>query len=117
MSNDTIYTIDFPGRFRRPLDEERLKGFVIVSEVHRCSSYARFLATEDGATVALGLSVEDPVGRVASANLDAKWVGNSSAGNFKSRINKSGNRDFYPLFRLVSLTEGDISTGVIGDLG
>jgi hypothetical protein len=116
MNNDTIYTIDSPGKFRRLLDEERVKGLVIVSEVHRCSSYARFLATEGGATVALGLSVEAPINTVASADLDAKWVRNSSAGNFKSRVNKTGKRDFYPLFRLVSLTESDVSTGLRGDL-
>ena len=114
MNNDTIYTIDSPGKLRRLLDEEKVKGLVIVSEVHRCSSYARFLATEDGATVALGLSVEDPIGN--SAAVDAKWVRNSSAGNFKARVNATGKRDFYPLFRLVSLTEGNISTGLRGEL-
>ena len=113
MNNDTIYTIDSPGKFRRLLDEERMRGLVIVSEVHRCSSYARFLATEDGVTVALGLNLGDSVGDIASTN-DAKWVRNSSAGNFKSRVNTTGKRDFYPLFRLVSLVEGDISTGLTG---
>jgi len=71
---------------------------------------------EDGATVALRLSIEDPVDRVTSVNLDAKWVESSSAGNFKSRINKNRKHDFYPLFKLVLLMEGDISTGVIGNL-
>jgi len=85
MNNDTISTIDSPRKLRRLLDEEKIKGLVIVSDVHRCSSYARFQATsEDGATVALGLNVEDPVGTVASASLDTEWVRNSSAGNFKS---------------------------------
>jgi len=95
MNNDTIYTIDSPGKFRRLLDEERMRmpGLVIVSEVHRCSSYARFLATEDGATVALGLNLGDPVGDIASAN-NARWVRNSSAGNFKSRVNTNGRREF-----------------------
>jgi hypothetical protein len=114
MYNDTISTIDSPGKFRRLL-EERMKGLVIVSEVHQCSSYARFLATEGGATVAIGLSVEDPVSNLASANVDAKWVRNASTGNFKSRVNKTGKRNFYPLFRLISLTEGDISMGLIGE--
>jgi hypothetical protein len=113
MKNDTIYTIDSPGKFRRLLDEERMRGLVIVSEVHRCSSYARFLATEDGATVALGLNFEEPAGNITSEN-NAKWVRNSSAGNFKSRVNMTGRRDFYPLFRLVALAEGDISTGLEG---
>jgi hypothetical protein len=116
MYNDTIFTIDSPGKFRRLLDEEKVKGLVIVSEVHRCSSYARFLAPEGGATVVLGLSVEGPIDNTASATLDAKWVRNSSAGNFKARVNATGKRDFNPLFRLVSLTEGDVSTGLRGDL-
>jgi len=116
MYNSTIYTIESPGKFRRLLDEERIKGLVIVSEVHRCSSYARFLATEDGATVALGLGVEAPIDGMGTANMDAKWVRNSSAGNFKSNVNQNGKREFYPLFRLVSLTEGNISTGLRGDL-
>jgi len=114
MDNDTIYAIDSPGKLRRLLDEKKMKGFVIVSEVHRCSSYARFLSTEDGATVVLGLSATDPIGK--SATLDTKWVRNSSGGNFKARVNATGRRDFYPLFRLVSLTEGDISTGLRGEL-
>ena len=113
MYNDTIHAIDSPGKFRCLLEEERMRDRVIVSEVHRCSSYARFLATEDGATVALGLNLGDPVGDLASTN-DAKWVRNSSAGNFKWRVNTTGKRDFYPLFRLVSLEEGDISTGLTG---
>jgi hypothetical protein len=111
MNNDTIYTIDSPGKLRRLLEEEKkVKGLVIVSQVHRCSSYARFLATEDGATVALGLSVADPVGD--SATVDAKWVRNSSAGNFKTKVNPTGERNFYPLFKLVSLTEGAITTSL-----
>ena len=63
--------------------------------------------------MALGLSVEDPISN--SATFDTKWVGNSSGGNFKARVNASGKRDFYPLFRLVSLMEGDISTGLRGE--
>jgi len=111
MNNDTIYAINAPGRLRRLLDEEDVKGLVIVSEVHRCSSYARFLSTGDGITMAIGLDLGGPAGSAAPAN-DAKWVKNSSAGNFKSRVNSSGKRHFYPLFRLVSLTAGDVSIGL-----
>ena len=75
-----------------------MKGLVIVSKAHRCLLYTRFLATEDGATVAIGLSINDPVGNVAAADVDANWVRNASAGNFKSRVNKTGKRNFYPLF-------------------
>ena len=112
MYNDTIYTIDSPGKLCRLLEEERIKGLMIVSEVHHCSSYAWFLATECGTTVALGLNVEDAVGKMASGNLDSKWVWSLYAGNFKSRVNTTSKRDFYPLFRLVSLTDSDISTGL-----
>ena len=108
MNNDTIYTIDSPGKLHRLLEEEGVKGRVIVSQVHRCSSYARFLATEDGATVALGLSVAVPVSNPVA--VDAKWVRNSGVGNFKTKVNSNGQRDFYPLFKLVSLAEGDITT-------
>ena len=68
---------------------------------------ARFLAT--GAIVTLRLSVEVPIGN--SATRDAKWMRNSNVGNFKARDNSTGKTDFYPFFRLVSLTKGDISIG------
>jgi hypothetical protein len=103
MDNDTIYTIDTPGKFRRLLEEEKVKDRVLVSQVHRCSSYARFLTTEDGATVALGVSVADPVSN--SAAVDAKWVRNSGVGNFKTKVNSTGERKFYPLFKLVTLSK------------
>jgi len=103
MDNDTIYTIDSPGKFRRLLEEEKVKDRVLVSQVHRCSSYARFLTTEDGATVALGVSVADPVSN--SAAVDAKWVRNSGVGNFKTKVNSTGERKFYPLFKLVTLSK------------
>ncbi|KDR72754.1 hypothetical protein GALMADRAFT_45227, partial [Galerina marginata CBS 339.88] len=112
MDNDTITTIDSPGKLRRLLAESSLKGSVIVSEVHKCSSYARFLATKGSATVAMGLAMEPPVANVAEAKVDAKWVHTSSAGNFKSKVNKSGTRTYYPLFRLVSLTESTLSSGM-----
>lgn len=63
MDNDTLSTIDLPGKLRRLL---KVKGLVIVSEFHRCSSYAHFLATNNGATVAFGLSVEVPTGNSAT---------------------------------------------------
>ena len=117
MDNDTILTINPPGKLRRLLAEKALeKGYVIVSEVHRCSSYARFLSAAAGATVALGLAAQPPVGNVGSANVDAKWVHSSSAGNFKAKVNKEGKRVFYPLFRLVALKESAVSTGLRGEL-
>ncbi|KAF8957391.1 hypothetical protein BDZ97DRAFT_1762985 [Flammula alnicola] len=117
MDNDTISTINPPGKLRRLLDEKRIpKGSVIVSEVHQCSSYARYLSTEGSTTILMGLSVEAPAGNIASANLDAKWMHSASAGNFKMKVNKDGKRDFYPLFRLVSLVENGVSKGLRGEL-
>lgn len=116
MDNDTISTIDPPGKLRRLLAEPTMKGLVVVSEVHRCASYARFLSTQSGATVAMGLSVEPPIVNVAAASVDAKWVHSSNAGNFKAKVNKSGKRAFYPLFRLVALTDNDVASGLRGEL-
>ncbi|KAJ6622148.1 hypothetical protein B0H10DRAFT_1788477 [Mycena sp. CBHHK59/15] len=116
MENDTISTVDPPGALRRLLEDSSMCGFVIVSEVHRCSAYARLLTAHANSTVALGLSVEPPVSGLASATTDATWVRSTASGNFRSRVNKGGERDFYPLFRLVSLTEKAASTGLRGEL-
>jgi hypothetical protein len=116
MDNDIITTIDPPGCLRRLLDDKTMQGCVIVSQVHRCSSYARLLTAKGGKSVAIGLNVEPPVSGVVAATADAKWVRSSSAGNFKSKVNKSGNRDYYPLFRLVSLKDKETSSGLRGEL-
>jgi hypothetical protein len=91
-----------------------MRGLVIVSEVHACSSYAGLLTAQTGSTVALGLSVEPPVSGAASATANATWVRSVASGNFKARVNKEGHRKFYPLFRLVSLKEEAISAGLQG---
>ncbi|KAJ7222773.1 hypothetical protein B0H12DRAFT_1241075 [Mycena haematopus] len=114
MENTTLTCIDPPGALRRLLKDTSMRGSVIVSEVHCCSSYARMLTTREGTTVALGLRVEPPVSGVASASANATWVRNLSSGNFRSQVNKDGKRKFYPLFRLVSLTEKATSTGLRG---
>ena len=123
MENDILVAISPPGILRRLLNSKEFqhlvdnkKNPVLVSEVHQCSSYARFLSLKAGATVALALTAEPPVANVGGANIDAKWVCSNSAGNFKSKVNKDGKRMFYPLFRLVSLKEGDVSTGMRGEL-
>ncbi|KAJ7137945.1 hypothetical protein C8R44DRAFT_695178 [Mycena epipterygia] len=112
MEKDTISLIDPPGALRRLLKDPSMRGMVIVSEVHCCSSYARMLTAQEGSTIALGLSVEPPVSGVASAAANATWVRNVSSGNFRSRVNTKGDRKFYPLFRLVSITEKATSTGL-----
>ncbi|KAF8188775.1 hypothetical protein K438DRAFT_1971949 [Mycena galopus ATCC 62051] len=117
MENTKLTCIDPPGALRGLLKDTSMRGFVIVSEVHCCSSYARMLTTQEGTTVALGLSVEPPVSGAASVSAAATWVRNVSSGNFRSQVNKKGERKFYPLFRLVSLTEKATSTGLRGDSG
>ena len=114
MDNDTVTTIDPPGVLRRLLDDPSMKGLVIVSEAHKSSSFARLLTAEGTSNVAIGLSVEPPVSGAVSATADAKWVRSSNAGNFKSKINKDGKRVFTPLFRLVSLDDREVSTGMRG---
>jgi hypothetical protein len=116
MDNDTISALSMPGKLRRLLDEKRIhKGSVIVSEVHRSASYARYLSTKEDNSVAIGLAAE-PVasGVVGSVSVASKWMHTAVTGNFKAKANKSGARDFYPLFRLVSLVEQDVSTGFRG---
>ncbi|KAF9240016.1 hypothetical protein BU15DRAFT_74244 [Melanogaster broomeanus] len=116
MNNDTISTIDPPGCLRRLLDEDELKNRVIVSEVHRTSSYARHLSAPGAKSITIGLSAE-PLPGAVSAQADMKWVKSSDAGNFKSKVNNKGAaRAYYPLFRLVSLKETDASVGLRGPL-
>ncbi|KAJ7138021.1 hypothetical protein C8R44DRAFT_340369 [Mycena epipterygia] len=90
MQNDRISLIDPPGALRRLLEDPSMRGMVVVSEIHCCSSYARMLTAQAGSTIALGLSVEPPVSGVASATANATWVRNVSSGNFRSRVNKTG---------------------------
>jgi hypothetical protein len=123
MVNDILVTISPPGKLRRLLDSEELqhlvdnnKDLVLVSEVHQCSSYARFVSSKANTSIALAFSAEPPVANVGGANVNAKWIYSNSAGNFKSKVNKDGKRMFYPLFRLVSLKEGPLSTGMRGRL-
>ncbi|CCM00514.1 uncharacterized protein FIBRA_02548 [Fibroporia radiculosa] len=116
MQKDTIFTLDPPGSLRQLLEDESMRGLVVVSEVHRCSSYARLLTAGANESVAIGLSVSSPISTAASADAEVKWIRNTNTGNFKSRINKSGERQYYPLFRLVSIKEEDVSTGLRGEL-
>jgi hypothetical protein len=114
MENDMISCIEPQGALRRLLKDPTMRGFVVVSQVHSCSSYARILTAQSGGTIALGLSIEPPVSGVASATANATWVRSIASGNFKSGVNREGYRKFYPLFRLVSLKEEAISMGLQG---
>ncbi|KAJ7910546.1 hypothetical protein B0H13DRAFT_2486442 [Mycena leptocephala] len=112
MENAMITIIDPPGTLKCLLDDPSMRGVVVVSEVHSCSSYARLLSAEGRGIVALGLRVEPPISGIASAGATATWVRNVTSGNFKSGANTEGERSFYPLFRLVSLSEEATSTGI-----
>lgn len=114
MDNDTVTSIDPPGSLRRLLDDKSMQGCVVVSQVHRCSKFARLLTAKGSGSVALGLSVEPPVSGAVSAKLDTKWVRSSSSGNFKSKVGRDDQRDFYPLFKLVSMTDQGTSSGMRG---
>jgi hypothetical protein len=112
MEDTRITIIDPPGALKRLLEDPSMRDVVVVSEVHSCSSYARLITAEAGSTVALGLCVEPPISGVASASATATSVRDVTSGNFKSGANIEGERSFYPLFRLVSLSERDMSTGL-----
>ncbi|KAJ7910559.1 hypothetical protein B0H13DRAFT_1520832, partial [Mycena leptocephala] len=112
MEDTRITIIDPPGALKRLLEDPSMRDVVVVSEVHSCSSYARLITAEAGSTVSLGLRVEPPIPGVASASATATWVRDVTSGNFKSGANMEGERSFYPLFRLVSLSERDMSTGL-----
>ncbi|KAJ6544662.1 hypothetical protein DFH09DRAFT_1282326 [Mycena vulgaris] len=112
MDNDATTVIDFAGALRPLLEDPKMRGAVVVSEVHSCSSYARVLTDNTGSTIALGLRVDPPVPGVASIAVDARWVTSRTLGNFKSGVSKNGDRKFCPLFRLVSLEETDVAMGL-----
>ncbi|KAF7334482.1 hypothetical protein MVEN_02277700 [Mycena venus] len=103
QKNTMITSIEAPAALKRVLEDPSMRGFCIVSEVHSCSAYARWLTTIRGGAIALGLRIE-PSG-FASVGATATWVKSATSGNFKSHVNKSGERLFYPLYRLVSLSE------------
>lgn len=96
---------------------------VIVSEVHRCSSYIRALTSSNSRDLYLGVSVEPPVASAAAgkAKFEGRWITSSTMGNFKSKVDAKGQRSFCPLFRLVTFKETAVTTGLRGprevDLG
>ncbi|KAJ7910557.1 hypothetical protein B0H13DRAFT_2486459 [Mycena leptocephala] len=115
MENAMITLVDPPGALKYLLDDPNMRGVVVVSEVHSCSSYARVITAEAGGIVALGLRAEPPISGIGSVAATATWVRNVASGNFKSQVNKMGERSFYPLFRLVSFSEEETSTGIGGN--
>jgi hypothetical protein len=112
MENPMITIIDPPGRLKALLEDPSMRNMVVVSEVHSCSSYARLFSAEEGGTVTLGLHVKYPVPGAASADAIGTWVRHGTFGNFKTQVNTLGEHAFYPLFRLVSRSEEQTSTGI-----
>ncbi|KIJ56326.1 hypothetical protein M422DRAFT_57686 [Sphaerobolus stellatus SS14] len=114
MENEATSLIDPPAALLSLLGDSKMQGRVLVSQTHRCSSYARLLTAEGASNVTIGLAATPPATDVVSAQVTTKWVKTTSAGNFKSGINKDQKRNFYPLFRLVSVKQGPVSVGLRG---
>ena len=115
MENDAITTIDRQGSLIPLLQRPDMQDIVVVSEVHTCASYARYLGTPEVKSVSIGLSVQGPASDSASGNIRMEWVRSNNIGNFKSKVNKGGERTYCPLFRLVSLNEEDITNGLMSE--
>ncbi|KAJ7655801.1 hypothetical protein DFH06DRAFT_1132860 [Mycena polygramma] len=112
MESPMLTMIDPPGVLQRLLEDPSMRGTVVVSEFHSCSSYARLLTAETGGTIALGLKLEPPTPGVASVSASTMWVRSVVSGNFKFQVDKTGERTFYPLFRLVSTVGEEMSMGI-----
>ncbi|KAJ7087549.1 hypothetical protein B0H15DRAFT_297609 [Mycena belliarum] len=118
MQNDVVRAIAPPGALRRLLAAPRMRGLVVVAEVHACASYARLLTARGGGTVALGLRVAPAAtapAAAAAAAVSATWVRSVGSGNFRAGVDGRGERRYCPLFRLVSLDEKAVSTGMRGE--
>jgi hypothetical protein len=112
MENPMITIIDPPGALKALLEDPSMRDMVVVSEVHSCSSYARLLTAEESGTITLSLHVKPPMPNAVSASAIGTWVRHGASGNFKSQVDMKGERTFYPLFRLVSRSEEETSTGI-----
>lgn len=112
MENDCITTVYPPGCLKRLLERDTMRGLVVVSEVHRCSSYMRCLTSPGTKVLAIGMRVEPPI--FGSGRGEVKWMRSTRAGNFKANAARGGDRKFYPLYRLSALKEGGLATGVRG---
>ncbi|KIJ36091.1 hypothetical protein M422DRAFT_179896 [Sphaerobolus stellatus SS14] len=115
MENEATTLIDPPAKLLPLLEDHEMQGRVIVSQTHRCSSYARLLTAQGDSNVTVGLNATALTDGPASAQTMAKWVRSTAGGYFKSRINRTGKRSFYPLFKLVSVKQEAISVGLRGE--
>ncbi|KAI6123480.1 hypothetical protein EDD16DRAFT_1566720 [Pisolithus croceorrhizus] len=82
--NDSVTTIDPATALGRLLGEVALRDRVVVSETHRCASYA---------------------------SACPKWVRTNKTGYFKGKADNSGERKYYPLYKLVSVRSDGGNTG------
>ncbi|KAJ7901213.1 hypothetical protein B0H14DRAFT_2671013 [Mycena olivaceomarginata] len=70
------------------------------------------LAMENPMITIIDPPVEPPLPVAASAGAVGTWVRHGASGNFKSQVDMKGERAFHPLFRLVSRSEEETSTGI-----
>ncbi|KAI6104451.1 hypothetical protein EDD16DRAFT_1638409 [Pisolithus croceorrhizus] len=94
MVNDSATTIDPATALSRLLGEEALRDCVVVSETHRCASYACYLTSSRTKDIAY-----------------RKWVRTNRTGYFKGKAHNSGERKYYPLYKLVSVRSDGGNTG------
>ncbi|KAF9236499.1 hypothetical protein BU15DRAFT_76940 [Melanogaster broomeanus] len=104
MANDCLTTIHPASSLRRLLEVDGLRGRVLVSEVHRCASYARYMAPPRTKSVVIGLTAQPPPGD-PSPEANFKWILSTNKGSLKCKADSSGERKYCPLYGLVSLTE------------
>jgi len=109
MVNDSVTMINPASSLRRLLEVNALCDHVVVSEVHRCTSYARYLASSHTKDIVIGLNSSSSGS--PSAQTAPKWVRSNQAGDFKARADSSAQRGYYPLYKLVSVREASDNTG------
>lgn len=108
MVNDSVSMINPASSLRQLLEVKALRDHVVVSEVHRCASYARYLASPRTKDVVIGLNLPSS-GSPSGTTLE--WVRSTQTGNFKAKADDSGQRNYYPLYKLVSVREASDNTG------
>ncbi|KAI6114155.1 hypothetical protein F5141DRAFT_1062655 [Pisolithus sp. B1] len=86
----------------RLLGEEALRDCAVVSETHRCASYACYLTSSRTKDIVIGLSSQASENS-SSTEVYPKWVRTNRTGYFKGKADNSGERKYYPLYKLVSV--------------
>ncbi|KAI6137457.1 hypothetical protein EDD17DRAFT_1501736 [Pisolithus thermaeus] len=110
MVNDSVTTIDPATALSRLLGEEALRDCVVVSETHRCASYACYLTSSRTKDIVIGLSSQASENS-SSTEVYPKWVRTNRTGYFKGKADNSGERKYYPLYKLVSVRSDGGNTG------